>query len=248
MGLFNQAEKVKTTRDPLSTNLLGRRGIWVFGLLTLILVWVASAVGIMRNGAQTEAAAQQNGRNLARAFEEHIVRSLRAVDQTLLYIRESYAKNPQAFDITLWQRESRLLSEFAFQVSLVDKDGFVITTNLDPAARLNISDREHFRVQKDGGKDEMFVSKPVLGRVSKRWSINVTRRITNGNGEFAGVAVVSLDPEYLARFYNSIDVGRLGTVLLAGTDGIVRARQPRRADCEWFACRRQASAGFRKGQ
>jgi signal transduction histidine kinase/CheY-like chemotaxis protein/HPt (histidine-containing phosphotransfer) domain-containing protein len=224
MGLFNQAEKVKTTRDPLSTNLLGRRGIWVFGLLTLILVWVASAVGIMRNGAQTEAAAQQNGRNLARAFEEHIVRSLRAVDQTLLYIRESYAKNPQAFDITLWQRESRLLSEFAFQVSLVDKDGFVITTNLDPAARLNISDREHFRVQKDGGKDEMFVSKPVLGRVSKRWSINVTRRITNGNGEFAGVAVVSLDPEYLARFYNSIDVGRLGTVLLAGTDGIVRAR------------------------
>ncbi len=36
--------------------------------------------------------------------------------------------------------------------------------------------------------------------------------------------IVSLDPYYLARFYEAVDLGAGGTVMLVGRDGVVRAR------------------------
>jgi signal transduction histidine kinase/ActR/RegA family two-component response regulator len=203
---------------------ISRSGILLF---MVVLLWIACAYSIVRDRAQTEQAAEQNSRNLARACEEMMVRSLRAVDQALLYVRQLYSTNPQGFDITPWQRDNQFLTEFNFQVSIADKDGRVVASNLAQSGAgigIDVSDREHFRAQRDSSTDEMFISKPVFGRLSNKWSINVSRRIAGPDGAFAGIVVVSLDPEYLTNFYRSIDVGHEGSITLVGTDGIVRSR------------------------
>ena len=88
-----------------------------------------------------------------------------------------------------------------------------------------LGDREHFRVHATRDSDELFVGKPVLGRASGKWSIQLTRRINLPDGTFGGVVVISVDPFYFSTFDSQVDLGRDGVAMLAGRDGLVRARQ-----------------------
>lgn len=66
------------------------------GLFAVAVLWAGVLHSLATERAQAVQAAVQSTSNLSRAFEEHIVRSIKAVDQTLLYIRNSSRKTPRA--------------------------------------------------------------------------------------------------------------------------------------------------------
>src|SRR5262249_20989128 len=117
--------------------------------------------------------------------------------------------------------------------------------------RLDLSDREHFRVHVGATEDKLFVSKPILGKVTGKWTLQLTRPIIAADGTFAGVIVASVDPTQFSRFYDAIDVGRNGDIVLFGQDGVVRSRKGLDGDgagqsiagSEFF----QVAAGAREG-
>jgi PAS domain S-box-containing protein len=88
---------------------------------------------------------------------------------------------------------------------------------------MDLADQEHYRVHLDADKDELFISKPVIGRTTGRMTIQLSRRLDNPDGSFGGAIVASIDQSNLSRFYDSIDVGKDGAIVVIGLDRVIRA-------------------------
>jgi PAS domain S-box-containing protein len=199
----------------------------LFGVLGIFFVWagVGYSLSVERQAA-LDSAFNETG-NLALAFEEQIAGIVRAIDQTLLYVRASYVRAPEQFDITPWSERGEFLTHPAFQVLIGDKDGYLRLSSLvQIKSPLYVGDRDYFLAQAGASEDHLFIGKPVVGRLSNKWSIQFTRPILGPGGSFAGVVVVSFDPFYLSHFYESLHLSSEGVVVLLGADGVIRARAP----------------------
>lgn len=198
------------------------------GLFTLFLIGALCVVVVVEQNAEHEAVVTSvvnQNTNLAVAYEEHVVRTLKGLDGALLFIRHEYQRLGRKLDIKRYITDGVIDGRLFSILSVIDERGNVVLSSreIDP---VNYADREFFRVhQLRRNQDTFHISAPVLGRVSNTWQIPVSRRIIKPDGSFGGVIVLSVDPEYLARFYQKVNIGEHGLVMLIGTDGIVRARR-----------------------
>ena len=205
----------------------GEYGAAGVGLLGILLIWAGLlySLAVERQAALDKAFVDTH--NFAHAFQQQSTGIVRSIDQTLRYVRASYIRAPDQFNIARWSEHGAFLTDPAFQVSIIDKDGRLHLSSVGAVTRqVDLSDREHFRFPRDSAGDEMFISQPVILRFIQKPAIQFTRRMAGPDGAFAGVAAVSIDPFYLTRFFNSLDLGSDGTVALVGTDGMIRARAP----------------------
>jgi diguanylate cyclase (GGDEF)-like protein len=201
------------------------QGSTLLSAMMIAVVWAGVGFHLKVENDGAEAAAVQNSSNLARAFEEHLSRSLHEIDRSLKIIRSNYTLDPTAFDLRRWLSISHIFDENTLQVAIISPDGFIKQSNIDSSTSVgtDLRDREHFRRFVNATKDELYISKPVVGRTTGKWSIQLARRINNADGSFGGVVDASLDPNYLSRFYSSVDVGNDGYIRIVGFDGVIRA-------------------------
>jgi PAS domain S-box-containing protein len=198
--------------------------IAAFGGLALAVLWGAMLGQEARERAETERATYADVSNLARAFDEHVQRSFRMADHAILALRREYENNPQDFTRTIRDFQN-LAFDILLQVAIIGKDGRMVFSDLAPVANpIDLSDREHFIVHRDSQQDALFISKPVMGRVSKKWSLQFTRRLRDRDGNFAGVIVLSFDPGYFSRFYETAEFNVPTGLTLIGQDRVIRAR------------------------
>jgi signal transduction histidine kinase len=197
-------------------------GLSVFMLTVL---WLAVSYQSARDSRQALHQAEVDLGNLSRAFAEHTAKTLEGADQALRFIRLAYLDNPRKFDIGAYLRDRQIIDSAYHLITVIGPDGLVRHSS-KPFQRIDLSDRPHFRIHAEGQADLLYISQPVLGRVSGKWSIQLTRPIRKVPGSFDGVVVVSLAPEVLTGFYDDVDVGRRGVIELVGTDGVIRARAP----------------------
>ena len=203
--------------------------ISLFGALVILLIGGTVWLQLASERTAILDEARKHTSNLARAFEEHIRRTVKEIDQTLLVLKRGYESDPARFALWEWPGKELLLQDLPVQIAMADRDGRIVGTTEGPApVNAAVRNEDHFVYHFGHTDDSLFFGQPVVGRGAGRagghWAMPLSRRLNAPDGSFAGVLIVSLDPNSLARFYESVDLGPGGTVMLVGRDGVVRAR------------------------
>ncbi|OJU02679.1 MAG: two-component sensor histidine kinase, partial [Acidovorax sp. 65-7] len=141
-------------------------------------------------------------------------------------------------DFTRFANETGLAPDILTQLSLVGPDGRFVGSNIDPTGQktghVDLSEREHVQVHLTRTATEaarlqmtpsgLFVGKPVVGKVSGKATIQLSRSISYGTSSIAGLVVASVNPGYFEDVYRDVQLGKTGIVTLVGNDRAVRAR------------------------
>jgi signal transduction histidine kinase len=199
--------------------------IWLAASFLIILAWVQVYVLVSESRGREIAAAERDLANITRVSQEHANRTLRSADQAIHFVQSRYLEIGDRLDLKDLTAKGVIDAEIFNQIGVINPQGMLILSNQPFRKPLDLSDREHFKVHVAADTDELFISQPVIGRTRGQLSIQLTRRITHPNGEFAGVVVASMDPGYFTRFYGDIKLGSHGLAALYGLDGIARARR-----------------------
>lgn len=193
----------------------------------LVVLWAGTSAILWQDHRQTIAAAVKENENLVRAFQEHVATLLQGFDQALQLVRVQYTEHGRHFQLRQVIRQVGLPRGIA-RISIFDQDGELLQSTL-PLRHVSVSDREYYRVHRKNNADVLYISQPVVDRMTGKSLLQLSRRISGTDGGFGGVLVLSLDPSYFAEFYGKVQLGANGVVSLVGLDGVTRARQSGRS-------------------
>ena len=235
MGTLGRVSKVSSTLPepklgaPLPAWWLGidpRFAIYVFAGLLVLIAWSLAGWRIAAERQLELERLRKESSNLVRAYEEQVVRSLQAIDQTLLFLKNEYEQNAAALDFSRYLHEGRVMRGIAHLLMVIDADNNVVLAT-SPLQALDVArhEKEYVGDHASQRRAELLIGRPVFGGVSGQWRLPLSRRLESTDGRYAGVVVAAVDPSYLSGFYRQLDIGRSAAIELVSRDGIVRARQ-----------------------
>ena len=219
-----------TLDDPRCNEILAtgqtiKRRIFLFSAFIILFICIVAAalVADQRQSALDRVSA--HSANLSAAFEEQVRRVLDSVSGAMDLIVSRIEKEGPDFDLSQWAPLMPGVAVSTIQVSIIGPDGMLAASSLSKNPKpVDLSDREHFRVHRNNPNLGFFIGKPVLGRVSRQVTIQVTKRLQARDGSFGGVLVFSLNPDYLTSLHRQVDLGQTGNVTVVGLDSVIRAR------------------------
>ena len=176
-------------------------------IMMLAAVWLVVFIVIDRNYSDSVKLSEQRVLGKSQIFAQYTISTIKRVDQIVREARLVLDVDPGYFNRFV-EQQTKLNDDIAFQISVIDRNGILLFASTDPTfGRVDLSEREHFRFhQASAGADSLFISRPVIGRVSGKPSIQFTRPILKDN-RFDGVLVVSVDPGQFGMFGRDLELG-----------------------------------------
>jgi diguanylate cyclase (GGDEF)-like protein len=184
--------------------------------------WYLLLANLDRQRQEAESDTLREAGALARSYAAHLSRTVETVDQILLHVKYEWELSNGQLRLENIQSKGLFPPTSVFNVSIIDRDGNLVTTSVPGAGTLNVEDQPYFAIHKTSHADELHIGKPVLSRLSKKRVILFSRRLEGNNGSFNGVALVSVIPAYLTANYDEVIFGDNGFLAVIGDDNIIR--------------------------
>ena len=202
----------------------GGKSTAIFGLVLIAIFWVVTAQRSATELSEAISSEYSKNANLALALDVQTNQLLTGIDNYLLLIKDQYEQAGLRMPLR------RLVAPaFGDETSItfigVTNDHGDVVESMAEFVPTNIVDREFFQTHRQSDTHKLLISEPVLGRVSGRWAITLTRRLNKPDGSFAGIAAISIEPRYLTRLFETTTLGPLDVMSLVLTNGISLARR-----------------------
>ncbi|MFZ2163659.1 MAG: diguanylate cyclase [Sideroxyarcus sp.] len=199
-------------------------------------VTVLLALSLINEYREADKQARSEVETLSRVLEEHAHAIVQQVD-LVLHDVQSHVR-PDDMRLTRGTGDSRTRKFHALLKSHVDKvpevsllhlinaRGEHIHSALTTLPNVNLADRPYFQRQRNDAAAGLVISSPIISRVTKNWTLILSRRINFEDGSFAGTVQASLDMEYFQQFYRSLNLDKHGMVALNDKQLSLAARFP----------------------
>ncbi|MBX9959608.1 MAG: EAL domain-containing protein [Burkholderiaceae bacterium] len=165
--------------------------------------------------------------NLSHLMEQDIAASVRVIDLVLLAVGDEVLRAGGSARVdTLIEDKLRRLPELdGLRVADVRGD-LRHGTGVTPRTRVNIADRDYFVRLRDDPGAGLVVSKPVQGRLSGKWVINLARGLRAPDGRFLGVVQGSLPLQHIIARLAPLQFGTSGSFTVFDADFRLVVRHP----------------------
>lgn len=194
-------------------------------LVALGLLWMLALLEDNRARHSTIESARRNAEASARSFGEYAVSTVKRMDMMLTQLRHVWQTRPAEFEPE-FERLRQNVKDITVQTAAIDAEGYLLTSLGSSVSiagkRMSLADREHVRAHFGATEDRLFIGKPVMGRVSGKWSIQFSRPMLR-EGRFDGVFVASLDPGHFHRFGDVLGLPQGTLMMVIRDDGQVMA-------------------------
>ncbi|MBI3444724.1 MAG: PAS domain S-box protein [Magnetospirillum sp.] len=204
------------------------RGVILAGAILLVVAfslaaWITSA----RSLEQDQRNARITAENLARVLSESIDGSIGLIDSQLILAVTSLQRQRGEPAIPPLARDTQSQSMVANSVRLADANGNVLAgPDVKPDKGGNIADRDFFQALAQSDSAELLIGKPVFSRHTDSWVMPLARRLSNGDGSFAGIVYQAVPLAQISDLFQSIDIGSKGTVVLFDHERRFVTRRP----------------------
>ncbi|WP_018608751.1 PAS domain S-box protein [Uliginosibacterium gangwonense] len=171
-------------------------------LLLIVLGW-----SLYYEYYKTLATAERSSQSLIRSLDEHLTRSFASVEQAMQNVAEDITRDGGVSHIDEKQihetlREKVQLTPQVRGLIAIDEKGILRAHGLEyPTRQISLADRSYFAYHRDSPSLNPLLDTPLVSRTDYKWLIPVTRRITTKDGNFGGIVLAGVEPDYFLSFY-----------------------------------------------
>ena len=206
-------------------------------LIALLLIngsaawWAGRSLSDQRDAAVQRAVG--NTQNLATLLDQTITSSVEKADLVLQNVVDELQRQVQRSGRlesvqghqTLHTHQARLKGLITLRVANA-QGRVVMGPDVEPGSQASWADRPFFAKLRDQADAGLFITKPILGRVSGTRVISLVRRINGPDGRFAGLVGAAIPIEHFNGLLAELKLGTQGVAVIRDADFGLIARHP----------------------
>ena len=196
-------------------------------ILLGLLMWGMIHAKLSTDRETLQHAAVKQAGSLSAAYAEQLARTVQQIDQITLNVKYGWQSGHGTLRLEDQLRQGLYPAAARQYVSVIDRDGFIVTSTLPFDRPASVASRSYFLAHRDNPSLDLRISEPQEGTRIKRMLIRFSRRLDDADGKFDGIVMVAVEPSVLSSFYDEASIGKsdflsvrtLGGTLLASKMG-----------------------------